>query len=124
MTLLREFKRFFDLSPDMLCIAQTDGYFKRLNPAFHRTLGWTLDELLDKPFYEFIHPDDVDTTTREIEKLAQGIPTISFENRFRCADATYRRFLWTSHPEPETGLLYAIARDITDQPELGRPPAV
>ena len=115
MTLLREFKTLFDVSLDMLCIAGIDGYFRRVNPAFERTLGWTLEELVDKPFNEFIHPDDVEPTNREVEKLAQGIPTISFENRFRCADGTYKHLRWTSHPEPEIGLLYAAARVITDE---------
>lgn len=114
MTLLREFKKFFDVSLDMLCIAGTDGYFKRLNPAFQRTLGWTEEQLKEQPFNALIHPDDVEATNQEVAKLAQGIPTISFENRFRCADGSYKLFRWTSHPEPETGLLYAIARDITD----------
>jgi PAS domain S-box-containing protein len=113
MTLLREFKKFFDASIDMMCIANTDGYFKRINPAFERVLGWTTEQLIDRPFMDIIHPDDVEATAREIEKLSQGIPTISFENRFQCADGSYKHLLWTSYPEPESGLLYAIARDIT-----------
>lgn len=115
---LHEFQKFFDVSLDMFCIAGTDGYFKRVNPAFERTLGWREEELLSKQFFEIIHPDDVERTRREIDKLAEGIPTISFENRFRCADGTFKHLLWTSHPEPETGLLYAIARDITDLEDL------
>jgi PAS domain S-box-containing protein len=115
MLQLHEFQRFFDVSLDMMCIAGTDGYFKRTNPAFERTLGWNREELLNKPFNDLIHPDDIDATNREIAKLAQGIPTISFENRFRCADGGYRHLLWTSHPEPETGLLYAVAKDMTEQ---------
>jgi PAS domain S-box-containing protein len=112
--LLREFHTFFDVSLDMMCIAGTDGYFKRINPAFERTLGWTEEELVSKPFTEFVHPDDVDATQREVAKLTLGIPTISFENRYRCADGTYRHLLWTSHPDAETGTLYAIARDISE----------
>ncbi len=113
VTLLHEFEKYFELSLDMLCIAGTDGYFKRVNPAFNRTLGWSTEELLSRSFMDFVHPDDVEATAVEIEKLSQGIPTISFENRYRCADGSYRCLLWTSYPEPETGLLYAIARDIT-----------
>ncbi len=114
MTLLNEFKKFFDVSLDMLCIAGTDGYFKLTNPAFERTLGWGSAELQSQPFYDLVHPDDVAATHHEIDKLAQGIPTISFVNRFRCADGVYKRLRWTSHPEPETGLLYAVAREISD----------
>ena len=113
VTLLREFQKYFELSLDMLCIAGTDGYFKRVNPAFERTLGWSTEELLSQPFMDFVHPDDVEATAREIEKLSQGIPTISFENRYRCSDGGYRCLLWNSYPQQETGLLYAIARDIT-----------
>lgn len=114
MTLLHEFEKFFDLSLDMLVIAGTDGYFKRVNPAWERTLGWGSETLLGRPFVEFVHPDDVEPTLREIEKLSQGIPTVSFENRYRCADGSYKHLLWTSFPEEETGLLYAVARDITE----------
>lgn len=118
MTRLREFHKFFDVSLDMLCMAGTDGYFKRVNPAFEQTLGWTEEELLSRPFTDFVHPEDVDATNREVAKLSKGIPTISFENRYRCADGTYKQLLWTSHPDPQTGILYAIARDITELKQI------
>ena len=114
MKLLREFHTFFDVSLDMMCIAGTDGYFKRVNPAFERTLGWTEEQMVSKPFAEFVHPDDVEATNQEVAKLSLGIPTISFENRYRCADGTYKHLLWTSRPDAETGTLYAIARDISE----------
>lgn len=120
MGTLREFRKFFEMSGDMLCIAGTDGYFKRVNPAFEQTLGWSEEELLSKPFTDFVHPDDIEATDREVGKLASGIPTISFENRYRCADGSYKYLRWTSSPEPETGLLYAVARDITDERTAGR----
>lgn len=113
MTLLYEFRKYFEVSLDMLCIAGTDGYFKRVNPAFERTLGWSSEELLSRPFVDFAHPDDVEATLREMEKLNRGIPTVSFENRYRCADGGYKHLLWTSYPDPKTGLIYAIARDVT-----------
>jgi len=115
MSLLREFRKFFDVSIDLMCIAGTDGYFKRTNPSFQRVLGWGEDDLLGRPFFEIVHPDDLAKTEREIEKLSQGIPTISFENRFRCKDGTYRLLRWTSYPED--GVLYAIAHVIDDAPE-------
>ncbi len=105
------FEQFFALSLDMLCVAGTDGYFRRLNPAF-AALGYTQEELLSRPFLDFVHPDDVASTLAEIEKLSQGAPTVSFENRYRCKDGSYRWLVWTSAPNP-SGTLYAIAHDIT-----------
>jgi PAS domain S-box-containing protein len=125
VTLLHEFRKYFEVSLDMLCIAGTDGYFKRVNPAFERTLGWSEEEMLSRPIVSFVHPDDVERTVREIEKLDQGIPTVSFTNCYRCADGSWKYLTWTAHPEPETGLIYAIARDVTDsrQPDRGARPS-
>jgi PAS domain S-box-containing protein len=109
---LHEFQKFFEVSINLLCIAGTDGYFKRTNPAFEKALGWDRDRLLGHPFLELVHPEDLKATQDEIDKLAQGIPTISFVNRFRCADGSWKWLHWTSYPEPETGLLYAIAREV------------
>ncbi len=108
--LLSEFRRFFDVSLDMLCIASTDGYFKRVNPAFVRELGWPEEELLSRPFLSFVHPDDVGATEEEVMKLAEGRPTIRFTNRFLCMDGSFKRLRWNSYSDPHTGRLYAIAR--------------
>ena len=110
-----EIDRFFSLSIDMLCIASMDGFFKRLNPAFEITLGYTLEELKERPFLDFIYPEDVPATLAEIEKLGTGQPTIAFENRYRCKDGSYKWLSWVCMPFPAEGLLYAAARDITEQ---------
>ncbi len=109
-----DLERFFEMSVDLLCIAGTDGYFRRVNCAFERALGWTTPQLLGRPFLDLVHPDDRDATVREVGRLASGIPTTSFENRYRCADGTYKPLLWTAFPEKERGLLYAVARDMTE----------
>ncbi|TFG52684.1 MAG: diguanylate cyclase [Gemmatimonadales bacterium] len=109
-----DLERFFDYALDMLCIAGVDGYFKRVNLAFERILGFTPEEMLANPFVEFIHPEDRSETTAEVGKLASGAPTLSFENRYLCKDGSYKDLSWTSYPEPGTGLLYAVARDISD----------
>ena len=111
---LHEFHKFFDVSLDMLCIAGTDGFFKRTNPAFTATLGRSPEELLSRPFFDLVHPEDLAATQHEIEKLSQGIPTISFVNRFRCADESWKYLRWNSYPDTATGLLYAIAREVAD----------
>lgn len=107
---LTEYRLFFDMSMDMMCIAATDGYFKTVNQAFTRELGWSEEELLSRPIVSFVHPDDVDKTVEELRKLDEGIPTISFENRYLCKDGQYRSLRWRSTPERGTGRLYAIAR--------------
>jgi PAS domain S-box-containing protein len=117
VVLLREYRRFFDVSIDMLCIASVDGYFKKVNRAFVRELGWSEEELLARPFISLVHPDDVSATQEEIQKLSGGTPTIRFTNRFLCMDGSYKRVRWNSYPEAETGKLYAIARVRSDQAE-------
>jgi PAS domain S-box-containing protein len=107
--------KFFTLSLEMLCIADFDGYFKRLNPIWEKTLGFTVEEMCSKPFIEFVHPDDREATRREAEKLSAGINVISFENRYRCKDGSYRWLQWNSTMSFENRLIYAAARDITER---------
>jgi PAS domain S-box-containing protein len=107
--------RFWELSTDLLCTAGFDGYFKRLNPAWERTLGWTLEELCSRPFMELIHPDDREQTEAEAASLTRaGYQTLNFENRYQCKDGTYRTLLWSATSVPEEELIHAVARDGTD----------
>lgn len=107
--------RFFTLSVDLLCIANFEGYFKRLNPAWEKTLGYTKAELFAQPFIEFVHPDERAATIAEIQKIVAGVETISFENRYRCKGGEYRWLLWSATSFPEEQLIYATARDITER---------
>ncbi len=105
--------KFFDLSIDLISIANTEGSFLKINPAFSKILGFSEEELLNTPFINYVHPDDVDKTITEVERLSRGLKTIMFENRYRTRSGSYRWLAWTCMPDAETGLLYAIARDNT-----------
>jgi PAS domain S-box-containing protein len=107
--------RFFALSPDLLCIAGFDGYFKRLNASWARTLGFSEAELYASPYLEFIHPDDRARTQSEANKVAAGAQTLHFENRFRSRDGAYRWLSWTAVPYENEQLIYAAGRDVTDR---------
>ncbi len=110
-----ELELFFDISPSMLCLAGFDGYFKRINPAFKEILGFTQSELCAEPFLNFVHPEDRAATIAEMESLRAGKTTISFENRYRTQEGSYRWLLWTAKPYFEQQIIYAAARDITEQ---------
>jgi PAS domain S-box-containing protein len=110
--------RFFQLTRDMLCIAGFDGYFKRLNPAWEKTLGYTGEELMARPFLELVHPDDRERTAAEAARLARGEETVEFENRYRCKDGSYRWLLWSSRPHARNQSIFASARDITGRKRI------
>jgi serine/threonine-protein kinase len=114
----RDLVRFFELSPDLFCIAGLDGYFHRVNGNFTRVLGYPPNELISRPFIEFVHPDDRASTSAEAEKLARGLPVVQFRNRYRDTRGNYRWFEWEAKSIPEEGIIFAVARDITDRVEL------
>src|SRR3954452_12087358 len=95
-----ELGQFFDLSPDLLCIAGFDGYFKRLNPSFERVLGYSGEELMSRPFLEFVHPDDMERARDAFIQLATGEDVLEFECRLVCVDGSVRRFEWSTRAVP------------------------
>jgi PAS domain S-box-containing protein len=107
--------RFFALSIDMLCIAHFSGYFIKLNPAWEKTLGFTLEELQSTPMFEFVHPDDRERTLAQNLRVKSGDQALSFENRYRCKDGSYRWLLWNATADCERQLIFSIARDITER---------
>ncbi|MEQ1910191.1 MAG: PAS domain S-box protein [Vicinamibacterales bacterium] len=112
-----ELQRFFLLSLDLLCVAGFDGYFKRVNPAWQRVLGHSTDELLSRPYLEFVHPDDRTPTTTEAGSLSGGGQVMAFENRYRARDGSYRWLEWAAVPYQDEQVIYAAARDVTERKE-------
>ena len=106
---------FFRMSLDNLCVAGFDGYFKRLNPSWTKSLGWTHEELMSRPSEDFVHPDDRDPTLAARRRLCEGEPLRSFSNRYLCKDGSYRWFEWRSVAHSDRELVYAAARDVTEQ---------
>ncbi len=105
--------RFFDLSPDLLCVVDLEGYFQRVNPAFEKTLSYTTKELFSTSFLDLVHLEDKAATQAQLEKLATNPSNIQFKNRYRCQDSSYKWLEWNIFGFLEEGLLYAIAHDIT-----------
>jgi PAS domain S-box-containing protein len=111
----RDFERFFNLIPDLACIVSTDGYFKKVNPAWETTLGYTLEEVLSTPMLDFIHPEDIERTVSEIAKQSREYRTEHFVNRYRCKDGSYRLFDWKTTFNRDDSTRFGIAKDITEQ---------
>ena len=107
-------ERFFDLSIDMLCYLDFSGYFKRLNPAWERTLGFTREELMSRPFIEFVHPDDRERTLNQNAAVRDGGKALGFENRYLCKNGTYKWLRWNAAPDAASHVIYSVARDITE----------
>ena len=111
---LRTFEKLFELSNDLIFVGGLDGYFKKINPAFTRLLGWDREYLLNTPSFEFYHPDDIGNTKKELEKLSAGEGTVNFLQRFKTKDGDYKTIQWTTTPEPGTGNIFGIGRDVSD----------
>lgn len=109
----RELAGIFNLSLDLLCIVGTDGYLKRVNPAFRETLGYTSEELLARPYSAFVHPNDRAVTLAAQDVLASGKDVARFENRYLRKDGAECWLQWNSRSVPEEGLIYAAGRDVT-----------
>lgn len=111
----RDLVRFFDLSLDLFCIAGLDGYFHRVNLNFPRVLGHTEQELISRPFVDFVHPQDQAATVAAIQQLQRGLPVVRFRNRYQHADGHFVCLEWTAKSMPEEDVIYAVARDVTSQ---------
>jgi PAS domain S-box-containing protein len=110
----RDIERIFDLSVDILCVANLDGYFTRVNPAFEQTLGFTSAQLVARPFSDFIHPDDREAARAAVASLARGEDLIQFEIRFMRSDGSACWLQWNTRPVPAEAVIYGAARDVTE----------
>jgi PAS domain S-box-containing protein len=113
-----ELAQFFDFSRDLFCIAGFDGYYKLVNASFERVLGYSREELMSRPFIEFVHPDDVERVHDALTDLAAGEDVSGVEFRLVCADGSVRRFEWNTRTMPHLGVVYGIGRDVTDRTAL------
>jgi diguanylate cyclase (GGDEF)-like protein/PAS domain S-box-containing protein len=107
-------RRFFDLSRDMLCTANMEGYFVELNDAWTQFLGYNREELRAVPFVERVHPEDRESTEAEAAALFEGAETLSFENRYLAKDGSWHWLRWSSQLSPDESLIYARAADVTE----------
>jgi diguanylate cyclase (GGDEF)-like protein/PAS domain S-box-containing protein len=107
--------RYFELSRDLMVTSSFDGYFKSVNPAVAHILGWSAEQFLARPFMEMVHPDDRASTLLEVAKLGEGQVTFHFLNRFLTHDGGYRWLDWNAIVPPDEQLMYASARDVTEQ---------
>ncbi|HST70450.1 MAG TPA: sensor domain-containing diguanylate cyclase [Solirubrobacterales bacterium] len=111
-------RQFFDLSRDMLCTVNSDGYFVELNDAWTERLGYSLEELRSTPFIELIHPDDRERTEAEAVALFEGGENLSFENRYRAKDGTWHWLRWSSSFSPDESMIYARGTDVTELKQI------
>jgi PAS domain S-box-containing protein len=111
----QERDRFFNLSLDLLIVANFDGYFVGVNPACERILGFTSAELMARPYLDFVHPDDREHTLAAAQGLSRGESLLSFEHRFGCKDGSYRWILWSAMPDVDRQLIYGSGHNFTDR---------
>jgi PAS domain S-box-containing protein len=111
----RDVERIFELSLDLLGIVGFDGHYRSVNPAFQRTLGYSRQELLSRPYSDFLHPDDLESSREAFADAVLGKEITQFENRFLCADGSERWLQWSARAVPEQRVIYGIARDVTER---------
>ncbi|HVN49739.1 MAG TPA: PAS domain-containing protein [Bacteroidota bacterium] len=110
---LTNFDQFFNLSKDMICYIRPDGFFDRMNPAWSLQFGWTQEELRSKNILEFLHPDDQPRFSEPLIRAMEGRAAVTFENRFRCKDSTYKWISWNAYFLPEQNRVFALTYDIS-----------
>jgi PAS domain S-box-containing protein len=113
-----KFDLFFEVSPDLLCIAGYDGYFKKINAAVAKTLGYTMEELYARPINDFVFPEDQEITARVRKELTRSKPLYNFENRYLTKSGDIVWLSWTSMPVESEQVIFAVAKNITHKKKL------
>lgn len=111
-------QRIFEVSLDMLCVFGFDGYFKELNPAWSRTLGWSVEELKEKSWLDIAIPEDRNNSSDISERLLHGESIIGFENRCLCKDGSFKWLAWSSYPDLQQQQVFSTVRDITNRKRM------
>ena len=111
----RDRDQFFDLTADLVCVADAHGRLVLASPSWERVLGYPISEITSRSFIEFVHPDDRVATLAEFGSELAGAGELTFKNRYRCANGDYRWLEWNSMPDPTSGRVYAVARDVTER---------
>ncbi len=114
---IESFDKLFQISKDLICVLEPSGQFLNTNKAFKHLLGWDQSELTNTSFFDFVHPDDLDATKSEIQKLVTRGSTVNFSHRFKSSDNSYKILEWVASPEPSSEMYFAIARDVTEAKE-------
>jgi PAS domain S-box-containing protein len=109
---------FFRNAFDIVCLVNTDGSIRNVNPSFERVLGYEGGELIDRPILDFLHPEDLSATMSTLLRMSRGAPTVSFVNRFRCKDGSWKELEWTATPDRDSAAIYATARDVTERRKM------
>ncbi len=105
---------FFDISQELLCVVGLDGHVRAANRAWEGALGYTPEDLVGRPFLDFLHPDDLDGVAEALGRIRAGLPTRDLECRVRANDGSWRRLLWSSNHRVQGDLLFAVGRDVTE----------
>jgi len=112
------YELFFDLSPDLVCIAGYNGYFKRVNPAVSKVLGYSMEELYSRPINDFVFEEDKELTIQSRNRVRRSKTLFHFENRYVTKGGEIVWLAWTSQPVVDKQLVFAIAKDITHKKKL------
>ncbi len=113
-----ELAPFFEMTPDLVCIAGADGFFRRVNSSVINKLEYSEEELFSRPIFSFLHPEDQERTAYTRAKMLAGEPLLNFENRYIAKSGKVIWLEWTSVYSPEQGVVFAIAKDVTTRKEV------